>query len=176
VNASELEPDLDELRRLTGDALRDAHRFEGELTELVKGLRGVDAAEEALAATSRNLQRIQQLGDVINQALELLRDAEARVQRDIAPYLAASVRDRVTVVTRGRYVDVTVNPSNLEVQLKESATGQWRTARFLSHGTREQVYLLLRAAMAQYLTTTGETPPPCSTRSRLNPMTIERSR
>ena len=32
------------------------------------------------------------------------------------------------------------------------AEGQWRTARLLSHGTAEQLYLLLRLALARHLT------------------------
>ena len=42
---------------------------------------------------------------------------------------------------------------------RKSATGKWREARLLSEGTREQIYLLLRVAMAEHLVTTGETAP-----------------
>lgn len=38
-------------------------------------------------------------------------------------------------------------------------SGAWREADRLSYGTAEQVYLLLRAALAQYLVTTGESCP-----------------
>src|SRR3546814_11365489 len=40
-----------------------------------------------------------------------------------------------------------------------SDLGAWRQARLLSGGTREQIYLLLRVAMAQHLVTTGEMAP-----------------
>jgi uncharacterized protein YhaN len=36
---------------------------------------------------------------------------------------------------------------------------QWRDARRLSHGTAEQIYLLLRVVLAERLATTGETCP-----------------
>lgn len=151
--------DLDELRRRSQGAARDHHRLEGEIGELARRLPSVDEAEESAAAARRELGRVQALGDVLDMTLELLRSAEQRAQRELAPYLASALRDRVAVVTGDRYLDVTVNPADLDVQLKEGADGQWRTARLLSQGTREQVYLLLRAAMAQYLATTGETAP-----------------
>ena len=45
------------------------------------------------------------------------------------------------------------------MRVKEADSGRWRSALLLSEGTREQIYLLLRAAMAQQLVTTGETAP-----------------
>jgi uncharacterized protein YhaN len=37
--------------------------------------------------------------------------------------------------------------------------GPWRNAGSLSHGTKEQIYLLLRAALAEHLTAPGERAP-----------------
>ena len=45
------------------------------------------------------------------------------------------------------------------MRVKEARSGRWRSALLLSEGTREQIYLLLRVAMAQQLATTGETAP-----------------
>lgn len=44
---------------------------------------------------------------------------------------------------------------NLQVRVR-AAGGTWREATRLSHGTAEQIYLLLRVAMAEHLVTTGE--------------------
>ncbi len=49
-------------------------------------------------------------------------------------------------------MEVGVDPETLHVQVRD-ATGRWRNADFLSHGTAEQIYLLLRVAMAEILTT-----------------------
>jgi len=61
-------------------------------------------------------------------------------------------------VTRGRYVDALVDPETLAVQVYGRA-GTWRPADRLSAGTADQVYLLLRVALAQHLAATGETCP-----------------
>src|SRR4029077_3502087 len=62
-------------------------------------------------------------------------------------------------ITGGAYVEVGMNPRDLSVDVKEARTGQWRDARLLSEGTREQIYLLLRVAMAEHLVTTEESAP-----------------
>jgi exonuclease SbcC len=51
-----------------------------------------------------------------------------------------------------------LTPATLEIEAHE-AGGQFRTATVLSHGTTEQLFLLLRLALAQRLTTTDERAP-----------------
>jgi uncharacterized protein YhaN len=73
--------------------------------------------------------------------------------------LAAAIREWLPVLSDGAYVEAGVNPADLSIEVKERATGAWRQARLLSEGTREQIYLLLRIAMAQHLVTTAEAAP-----------------
>jgi hypothetical protein len=63
-----------------------------------------------------------------------------------------------TRVTKGRYTDARVDPSELSVQVL-GPDGQWRKAQSLSHGTAEQIYLLLRMTLADRLTRRGEVSP-----------------
>ena len=87
-----------------------------------------------------------------------LTQAKNRIFRDIAPFLADSVRKWLPTITMGRYVDARVDPNTLQVQVSDES-GKWRQAALLSYGTAEQVYLLLRLAMTEYLTTPGEVCP-----------------
>jgi uncharacterized protein YhaN len=73
--------------------------------------------------------------------------------------LAAAIRDWLPVLSDGAYTEAGVNPADLSIEVKEATTGAWRQARLLSGGTREQIYLLLRMAMAQHLVTTAESAP-----------------
>jgi len=59
---------------------------------------------------------------------------------------------------RERYDDVVVDPETLEVQVRQG-TGDWRQADRLSEGTKEQIFLLLRVALAEHLTKPGEKAP-----------------
>ncbi len=156
-------PDLESVvadrRRATAEVERVAHALRGGLDVLAIGVPDVAAAEEAVESATAELARVQALATTIDETLRLLREAQDRVHRDLAPVLAQAVGRWLPVVSGGAYVEVSVDPANLAVTVKEAATGLWRQARLLSAGTREQIYLLLRVAMAQHLVTTGETAP-----------------
>jgi uncharacterized protein YhaN len=89
---------------------------------------------------------------------QFLSTAQERVHRDIAPILASTLREWMPAVTEGRYVDAAVDPATLQVRVC-GEDRNWRYADRLSIGTAEQVYLLLRVALAQHLTTTRESCP-----------------
>jgi len=131
----------------------------GELRLLATTLANVAEAEERADAARIELGRVQNLAAVIDETLTLLEAAERRVHRDIAPILTAAVQRHLPAITGGAYVEVGMNPRDLSVDVKEARTGQWRDARLLSEGTREQIYLLLRVAMAEHLVTTDESAP-----------------
>jgi exonuclease SbcC len=72
--------------------------------------------------------------------------------------LADGVRGGLIAVTANRYVGVQVDPGTLDVQVC-GPDRRWRHAGLLSHGTAEQVYLLLRVTMAQHLVSIKEVCP-----------------
>jgi len=131
----------------------------GELRQLATTLPDVAEAEERADAAGIELARVQELAAVIDETLALLEAAERRVHRDLAPILTESVQRHLSEITGGAYVEVGMNPRDLSVDVKEARTGQWRDARLLSEGTREQIYLLLRVAMAAHLVTSDERAP-----------------
>jgi uncharacterized protein YhaN len=103
-------------------------------------------------------ERIERLDRVLALTQGFLEQAEDRVHRDIAPRLAATLRRWLGPMTGGRYVDASVDPKTLRVMIYD-ASGMSRAAEQLSHGTAEQVYLLLRLALAEHLTAPGEVCP-----------------
>ena len=153
------EAERDRCRQSVLAAEREAAALQGELRLLSEDLPSVAAAEEAASAAQGELDRVLALAAVIDETVELLKQAEEQVHRDVAPILADAVRSRLPAVSGGIYGDAAVDPRDLAVRVREAATGRWRDARLLSEGTREQVYLLLRVAMTEHLVTTGETAP-----------------
>jgi uncharacterized protein YhaN len=131
----------------------------GALEVRERELVDVAAAEEAAAAARRRLDQIVELAGIVDETLGLLEAAQRQVHRDLAPILAAAIRHWLPILSDGAYDDAGVNPADLSIEVKERATGAWRQARLLSGGTREQIYLLLRVAMAQHLVTTAESAP-----------------
>ena len=76
----------------------------------------------------------------------------------MAPMLRDALKPWLSEVTDGRYVDVTVDVESLMVRVSGDGVN-WRNAALLSHGTAEQIYLLLRVTMARLLTRPGEISP-----------------
>jgi uncharacterized protein YhaN len=115
-------------------------------------------AEERHQTAVETLRRVESLDQVLDRTIALLEEAKDEAQHEIAPRLRQAVAGHVAAVTAGRYVDLRVDPADLEITVQERG-GEWRRAISLSHGTAEQVYLLLRIALASTLATTGETAP-----------------
>jgi uncharacterized protein YhaN len=118
----------------------------------------VAEAEETLAAAEAELARIEALDRTLELTRSFLLDAQERVHRSVAPRLGEQLARWLPRVTSGRYVDALVDPSSLAVGVRASG-GPWREASLLSHGTAEQIYLLLRVALADHLTRPGEVCP-----------------
>ncbi len=95
---------------------------------------------------------------VLDTAGLYLKRAQDRTHRAVAPILNEALSKRLPNVTSGRYTTARVDPETLRVQV--SGDGEhWRDAARLSHGTAEQVYLLLRIAMAERIAHNGEVCP-----------------
>jgi AAA domain-containing protein len=130
----------------------------GALAERGRALPGVAEAEEALATAQADLADVAGLATTLTLTRKFLAAAQESVHEDIAPALAATLCDHLSEITEGRYTDATVDPATLKVAVR-GPSGQWRPAANLSLGTAEQVYLLLRFALAEHLTVPGESCP-----------------
>ena len=138
--------------------LDEAGRCEGAARQHASTAPSVAEAEERLAAAEAELSRIREVQRTLTLTRDFLAHAQRRIHRDIAPVLARTLTERLPEITTGRYVEALVDPATLQVQVCGS-DGRWRTADRLSVGTAEQIYLLLRIALATHLCAPGETCP-----------------
>ncbi|MCC7104963.1 MAG: AAA family ATPase [Chloroflexi bacterium] len=148
---SALSRQLRELEQAVAEARGATHARASQVPSVAE-------AEEEQAAAAAELARILDLERTLTSTREFLERAQERVHRDIAPRLAASVRRWLPSVTADRYVDVRIDPRDLKVRVA-GQDARWRDAGLLSRGTAEQIYLLLRVALAQHLTRPGEACP-----------------
>jgi recombinational DNA repair ATPase RecF len=149
---------LAELRQEASDASVRAADATGGLRRYAASVPSVPEAEETLAAADAELGRVQRLHETLALTRRFLASAQDRVHRDIAPVLAATLRQWLPGITGGRYSDVIVDPATLQVQVCGESR-RWRSAERLSYGTADQIYLLLRIALADHLTTGHDTCP-----------------
>ena len=139
------------LRDQVKTARSAADKEAGDVDAMVRTLPSVAEAKEAAFQATSELERIERLGSTLDTAREFLERAQESVHRNIAPVLVASLEKWLPIVTDGLYTRGTVDPQTLKVRVRSDG-GDWRDAVLLSHGTAEQVYLLLRIAMVDHLT------------------------
>jgi len=138
-----------------GRAAADA---DGTCRERARSLPPVAEAEERLATAQAELDRVSELDATLATTRDFLEAAQQRVHHDIAPVLEDTLTAWLPSITAGRYVRAKVDPRTLQVQIC-GPTQNWRHVDRLSHGTAEQVYLLLRVALARHLTKAGTLAP-----------------
>jgi len=147
-----------ETDRVSKDLRAAVDNASGVVDERSRTLASVAEVEEQLAAAQAAMARVQDLASVLDATRGFLTQARDRAHRSIAPVLARAVQASLAEVTDGRYTDAIVDPGSLQVNVR-CAGGPWRQADLLSVGTAEQIYLLLRIALAEHLTAPGEVCP-----------------
>ncbi len=146
------------LQSAANRAAEELAGIQGQIKERQASLLSVAEAEEELEEADTELECVRLLRDTLEKTRVFLATAQERIHRDIAPVLNDAIRRRLPSVTSGRYSDVRIDPETLSVKVC-GRSGEWREAARLSHGTAEQVFLLLRVALAEYLTPAGEVCP-----------------
>jgi hypothetical protein len=145
---------LESLRAAAVAAAQAAHGADALLNEWLAGVMQVADAEEELSRAEAELTRLRRLDETLALTRTFLQRAEETAHRTIAPRLAEAVRAWLPRTTAGRYTEVVVDPEQLRVRVRGPA-GRWRDAGRLSYGSAEQIYLMLRFALAEHLATPG---------------------
>lgn len=155
---SHLRTQLQRLQTRSRTADDAASEARGKRLERHRTLRSVAEAEETLAVSQRELERVQTLQHTLDLTTQYLTRAQEQVHRSIAPTLQLTLNRWLPVVTAGRYTEAAVDPESLAVSVKVSS-GRWVPATGLSLGTAEQIYLLLRVALVTHLSEPGTSCP-----------------
>lgn len=132
-------------------------------------IRGLETLLNSSEADTDTLQRIEeeaceleikkgQLTDIsssIKTALEVLSEASSEIQKDFVPVLNNKMSKIIDRISMGRYLDLRAN-DHLALNVIAPETGDVVPASLLSSGTADQMYLALRLAMADFITSGNE--------------------
>ena len=155
----DLETEAEHARQGAVAASTAAASLRARLAEMRAGVSVLADLEDeraaCLAARDRGLRQLAAL----RAAAELVENATKSIHRDLAPRLAASVAERLALLTEGRYSAVNVDTTHFEVSLLGRDRPDLVPLELVSHGTRDQVSLLLRLALAEVLSDAGEEVP-----------------
>jgi len=155
----ELESDVERARREAASAGSEADALRARLSALYDSLPSVaDLEDERSACVAVRERALSQLA-ALQRSIELIEEATRGTHRELAPQLAASVQRRLGMLTDSRYTRVNVDTDHFEVSLVCSDRPDFVPLELVSHGTRDQVSLLLRLALCETLSSCGESVP-----------------
>jgi energy-coupling factor transporter ATP-binding protein EcfA2 len=117
-----------------------------------------DLEDDRLAVSAARDRALHQRA-ALQRAMELIEAAGGELHRQVAPRLAASVSARLGALTGGRYTEANVDMEHFAVSLACAGRDQLVPLELVSHGTRDQVSLLLRLALCEILGDCGESVP-----------------
>lgn len=137
---------------------RQLDKAKGALELFAGNMASVADAEDDYEESKRRQHHLETLDQTLAYATKFIEDAQKDVYRVMADVLRRTLLEWLPQVTGRRYDDCRVDPKTLMVEVRE-AQGNWRDAGLLSHGTAEQIYLLLRLALCRHLVVESETCP-----------------
>ena len=150
--------DVERARSRQNDLRERLAEARGRLAAVEEASVDTAAATARVELARREVARVEQLGQTLDLTCQYLQQAEEEAYRTVAPRLAHEVNQHLGALTGGRYSDARIDPEELTVRVRDE-NGEMRDADKLSHGTAEQIHLLLRVAMARTLTQPGESCP-----------------
>ena len=146
-----------------GNDLHDAElRIEGLTTRIdteLEKLRPRADVEEEIERTRREVGMLERFRDELQIAMEVISEAADEAHRDFAPHVGRFLSRHIAQVTGGRYRDMHLDPTTLELRVEAPETRRLENIEKLSRGTRAAAYLLLRIGLAQHMSSMHEPVP-----------------
>jgi DNA repair protein SbcC/Rad50 len=155
----QLDLDAERARRAAtsaGDQARELRARLGGVLDTLPSIADLEDERDACAAArERGLRQLKAL----RMAADMIESASRVTHRELAPRLAESLGSRLSLLTGARYVDVNVDTDHFALGLLGRERPDMVPLDAVSHGTRDQVALLLRLALCEVLGGAGERAP-----------------
>jgi uncharacterized protein YhaN len=152
----QLEHEAEHARQAANAAGDQARELRARLAAVLENLPDIADLEDERAAAAAEREVALRRRDALALAIEHLEQASRRSHRDLAPSLAEGVGTRLALLTGTRYVAVNVDTEHFAVSLQCDERPDMLPLEHASHGTRDQVSLLLRIALAETLSAATE--------------------
>jgi len=154
-----LDLEAERARRAATSASDQARELRARLGGVLDTLPAIadleDERDACAAARERGLRQLRAL----RLAAEMIESASRVTHRELAPRLASSLGTRLSLLTAARYVEVNVDTDHFALSLLGRERPDMVPLDAVSHGTRDQVALLLRLALCEVLGGAGERAP-----------------
>ena len=115
--------------------------------------------EEDIAIEEADVSRLERARQALTIASDLISLTAKKMHHDFVPRLNGFLSRHLKTLTDGKYVDTLINPVDFRVRVIRQGQSAPIEIDRLSFGTREQIYLLLRAAVVDFFSHSGESVP-----------------
>lgn len=159
-NADAVKTEIEKISIEIDAGLKEAHALHIKLTERSAGARPINEVEEERAETEHRVKELELELQAASYAMSVIEEAARDKHSRIAPQLAKVAGQYLSEITSNTYNELHIGP-NLDITIRNPETKALAQGpeQFLSKGTVDQVYLALRLAMIQAMSSTGESIP-----------------
>ena len=150
-----MEDELDARARALAERSREAEQeareLKGQLEQALRDLPAPASLREELELERERVVALEAARAVLEIAYDTLQEAAEESYRDIAPRLNEALGGTLERITGGRYTEAFVD-AEYQVRLRPKKRSDLVEADLLSHGTRDQIYLVERLELVDILT------------------------
>ena len=115
--------------------------------------------EDEIAYFEARISALESFRRSLDRAMQVLQEAAEEYHREFSPRLQSILNETLSFLTDGKYAEAHVGAKDLSLAITVPETGYLQTPDVLSYGTQDELYVLLRIAIAQLMTSQGETIP-----------------
>lgn len=145
----QLEGEL-QAERESVNRMKDAvERFSKSLTHLAD-------LDEDIATARSEVKQLEFFQRALDHAKSELEISTMEFQKLFAPRLEREMNLGLRSITSGRYTDVRVDPNSLELRVRSPERNDFVKVDYLSTGTRDLMYLILRVGLTKLMSSAGE--------------------
>jgi DNA repair protein SbcC/Rad50 len=155
----QLDLDAERARRAATSAGDQARELRARLGGVLDTLPSIADLEDELDACASARERGLHQLKALRTAADMIESASRVTHRELAPRLAQSLASRLNLLTGARYLNVNVDTDHFALGLLTRERPDMVSLDAVSHGTRDQVALLLRLALCEVLGGAGERAP-----------------
>lgn len=146
------------LKKRILDASLKGKYLEGLLADYQSDSDELQLVEEETVAVKDKISYLKHKDEALKLAYEVLTEAGMEIKRTFAPSLDSSMSSIITGLTAGRYMDLRAG-DRLDLKVAVPENGEVKDALMLSGAAADQMYLALRLAMSELLSTGKESLP-----------------
>ena len=156
-NPDELRRERDRLEANIDALENEEHRLQIELTAKSAGARSLNEIEEEQAELSTRARLLEMEFNAATYAAAVLEEAARDKHAKIAPKLAKLASEYLADITDGAYSELLISRElSITVRIPQTTVLSENPERSLSKGTVDQIYLALRLALIQGMSSNGE--------------------